>query len=521
MARLFRSGSERLAVALLGTRVRRRAMAGAAMLAYTAVRRDDLGSGPAVTGKLRSDTLPQAFRSRRELRPPAALPRPIGLPPDRPAFTKRDRRVFGWILMAMFTAITALGQIDGVRKVMILGVVGVALLMVWLTPELLLALFLLSGAIKAAPWVPALPIDLTFLTWVAMLAAMVVAALQPGGIPRVPRTALIAVGLIFIIVASVSWSLDPAAGMSKAGRFEILTMSGFAAPLLLIRNRTQMTRLMLALVGSGMLIALTAVATGNINEPLSTAGGNEITAGLYPAVGLIAAVGYLALLPRSLWRIAGLLPVIVLLPAAVGAGSRGVLVAASVALAFVVVQAIVSSRRPVLTGVIVALVLLVVAQLATSLAGGAMAKYETGLLSTNSQQVLGDRQFLYDRAVTLALDHPLAGVGVGGYATSSIIYENQLYPHNIVLELASEEGYAAVFILALLISAAWWVRRRAPGGIRSPEAIVTGGLILIGVIEACFSFDINGNRLLWFAFGLAFALPQLRPGGATNAAIAR
>src|SRR5437016_999908 len=146
MARLFRSGSERLAVALLGTRVRRRAMAGAAVLAYSAVRRDDLGSGPAVAGKLRSDALPQAFRSRRELRPPAALPRPIALPPVRPAFTKRDWRMFGWIVMAVCVAITALGQAEGVRKIMILGVVGVSFLMIWLTPELLLALFLLSGA---------------------------------------------------------------------------------------------------------------------------------------------------------------------------------------------------------------------------------------------------------------------------------------------------------------------------------------------------------------------------------------
>src|SRR5262249_43172592 len=154
------------------------------------------------------------------------------------------------------------------------------------------------------------------------------------------------------------------------------------------------------------------------------AGGNEIQAALYPAVGLIAALGYLALLPRVRWRLAGFLPVAVLLPATVAAGSRGVLVAGAAALAFVIVRHIVCSKRPVLAAALVTVSLLIMAQLATSLAGGAAAKYEQSLLSTNANQVLGDRQFLYHRGVQLALDHPIAGIGVGGFATSSIVYES-------------------------------------------------------------------------------------------------
>jgi hypothetical protein len=38
------------------------------------------------------------------------------------------------------------------------------------------------------------------------------------------------------------------------------------------------------------------------------------------------------------------------------------------------------------------------------------------------------------------------------------------------------------------------------------------------VTEGFFSFDINGNRIIWFALGLAFALPQLRIGKPSDAA---
>jgi O-antigen ligase len=274
---------------------------------------------------------------------------------------------------------------------------------------------------------------------------------------------------------------------------------------------------MLALTGSGILIALTTVTTDSLSSPVQAAGGNEITAGLYPAIGLIAAAGYLALLPLGRLRLLGFVPLVILLPAVVSAGSRGVLVAGAAALAFVVVRHIALARRPMLAALLVGISLLVMAQLATSLAGGAAVKYEKSLLSTNASQVLGDRQFLYDRGVALALEHPTLGIGAGGFASSALIYEDQLYPHNIFLELASEEGYVAVFLFGLLLSAAWWARRRAPGGLRSPEAVVVGGLILLGVVEGFFSFDINGNRLLWFALGLAFALPQLRLGSSSTA----
>jgi O-antigen ligase len=523
MSHVFRSSSERLAMALLRTPSRRRAVAGVALIAYYTAQRPPVpatprrepDSGVAVL----SPPFPLQERIARALPPPAELvpapteERPVGAPPLRRWTTARDRKIIAWLVAVVFALIAVVGQVGSAQPVTIVGIAGTVIVIGALMPELILALFLLAGAIKAAPWMPALPIDLTLLSWLGMVVAMVGLTLRPGGLPRVPRTAMLGLGLTALVVASVWWSRDPAAGWTKAVTFELLTMGGFVAPLLLIRTRAAMTRLMLALTGSGLLIALTTVATDNPSQPLISANGNEITAGLYPAIGLVAAIGYFALLPRGRWRLIGFLPAIVLLPAVVAAGSRGVLVAGAAALAFVIIRHIRCAKRPLLAAVIVGVSLLIGAQLATTLAGGAAAKYESQLLSTNSSQVLGDRGFLYHRAEQLAFDHSIAGVGAGGFATSSIVYERLLYPHNIVLELASEQGFGAVLLLAMLVSAAWWARRRVPGGLKSPEAVVTGGLIILALSEGFFSFDINRNRMLWFALGLAFALPQLRSAG--------
>lgn len=512
--------SERLVAALLRTPTRRRALTGAAVLALTSImpfsRRDDEESAPAVTRP--HSASPSGPLPPREPLPTA--PRPIGAAPPRRAFSLHDQRIFGWIVLIAFAAIAAIGELASARPVLVVGALGVALMMVMLAPELVLALFLVSSAIKEATWMPSIPLDLTLLSWFLVVLAMVAAALKPGGIPRVPRTAILALFLTALVVASVLWSVDPAAGFTKALKFEVLTMAAFVAPLLLIRTRAALTRLMLAFVGVGLVIALTTVATGNFGEPVTVAGGNEITAGLYPAIGLIAALGYLALLPRA-WRLTGFLPAVILLPAVVSAGSRGVLVACAVALVYVTIRHIARSKRPVLSAALVAIALLVMAQLAATLAGDASAKYERSLLSTNASQVLGERQFLYDRGVRLALENPIAGVGVGGFATSSVVYENQLYPHNIVLELAAEVGYTAVLLFGLLLGAAWWARRRTAAGLRSPEAVVTGGLIILGLSEAFVSFDINSNRMLWFALGLAFALPHLRSSAIATTATGR
>ncbi|HEY5319836.1 MAG TPA: hypothetical protein VIJ76_03065, partial [Galbitalea sp.] len=135
--------------------------------------------------------------------------------------------------------------------------------------------------------------------------------------------------------------------------------------------------------------------------------------------------------------------------------------------------------------------------------GLAAKKYQAVLFSSDTSQVLGLRQYLYHRGWEIAVHHPM-GIGSGGFQAVTDLN----YPHNILLELADEHGLLAVSLFILLVLAAWSARVAAYSGARG-ESIMVGGLILFCLLESLGSFDINQDKPLWFALGLALALPRL------------
>ena len=428
------------------------------------------------------------------------------------AAPRERQRALDLSLGAAGVGLVAVGVFGGATALALLGVLLVATMVLILAPELMVCALVVAGSVKAAPWFPELPVDLTLVAWAGTILAMLVRGLRPGiGIPPFPRAMALALPLVAIVVASAFWSLDREGGAAKALQFELVTMTAFVAPVVLIRSRAALVRLAYAFCGYGLLIALTTVETENLGEPLAAAGGNQIQAALYPAIAVVFICTYLALLARGVSRLAVLAPLAILLPATFAAGSRGVFIGAVVVSGYIAGRAVlVSARRGrVLLAVGLATVGAVV--LWPYLAGGAEDRYQQQLLSTNLERVVGERENLYRRGVYLAADNPIVGVGAGGFAYSSIVYERAEYPHNILLEFASEEGLAAAALFAALVIAAWRARLRSGLGANGPEVLLSGALLLLFLSEAMVSFDINGNRGMWFALGLAFALRGLRP----------
>src|SRR4029079_19297355 len=80
------------------------------------------------------------------------------------------------------------------------------------------------------------------------------------------------------------------------------------------------------------------------------------------------------------------------------------------------------------------------------------------------------------------------------------------YPHNLVLETASELGVVGVLLLvAVVVSAfaslawAWKARDERLRGQVSPAA----ALLVMALVNAGFSGDITANSRIWFFVGLA------------------
>ena len=83
------------------------------------------------------------------------------------------------------------------------------------------------------------------------------------------------------------------------------------------------------------------------------------------------------------------------------------------------------------------------------------------------------------------------------------------HPHDLLLELSSEQGLLAVGIFVALAFASWRASMTSYRRSKSLEAIVSGGFIILLLAQASLSLGINDNRFLWFSFGLALALPRI------------
>jgi len=407
--------------------------------------------------------------------------------------------------------LAASGWAAGLRDLLVVAGACAVVVAALLAPELVLALFVAAGVLKAAPWVAAIPVDLTATSAIGVGAAIVVVGARRG-FARMPvsRVTALGVALTALVVASALWSPAGSSGLDKALRFQAFALLAIVAPPVLIRTRPELVRLLCALVGFALLIALTARTTPVVGQPLATAGGNEIQLGVTSGFAVVAIAGYLVRVGPPLWRVAWLVAAGYLGYTVVSAGSRGALVATAVSLVYVAVRQLLVERSR-LVPLVVAGVAAAALVLGTSSLGGdraAQAKYRQTLFSADPARILGSRDYLLQRGYELAVEHPF-GLGVGGF---DAVTGGLQYPHNLVLELGDEEGLIGIALVACLVAAAWRERLRGPLPPRTPEFGVAGALTLLALVESMFSFDLNSNRLLWFAIGLLAALARFGTG---------
>lgn len=417
----------------------------------------------------------------------------------------RDQRVVGWSSLAAGLAIAAVGLIGKTPALIGLGGLIIAVVGAFLTPQLLLALYLVAGGLKEAPWLSGVPGDLTLLTAAGLIAALTVRAFRSDGIRPFPQATIFVAALAGLVVLSVLWSPAPDLGLEKALRFETLTMLAFVAPFVLVRTRGDLYRLVVLLLGVSLLVALTAVPGADPNQPLTVAGGDsEIELALYASTGLVASVGYLMLVGRSPLRFLWAIPALYLAATVISAGSRGVLVGSVVAVLTIGVRAVAASRVKIVP--IVVMVAAAVGALAfiSSLSGPAAAKYQ-GLLGNNEATTLGKRNFLLQDGIDLAVAYPM-GRGASGYEFETLFP----YPHNAFVEVAAEQGLIGLALLLAIMAAAFRSSLRAREGPSSPESILAGGLLIVLGVDAMVSQTFTQFRELWFALGLALALPNIR-----------
>ena len=239
---------------------------------------------------------------------------------------------------------------------------------------------------------------------------------------------------------------------------------------------------------------------------------NPIQLGRESAQGLIIGVYALIASRRGSLRALALCLSPALGVSLIAAGSRGPVLGALVGL--VVLLALTLKERETrlrlvfFVGAGVAMAVLA----AQILPGQSISRSLSFLTGSGSGLSSTGRYALWSEAQSLFVDHPLFGIGTGGFFAADGVNH---YPHNLLVEVAAELGFVGLaLLLAFLVSSAASVaraRRVSSGEDRSAAAVVTA-LFAAALVNSLFSGDIQTNAGLWLAAGLGLGL-TLRAGG--------
>jgi len=386
-------------------------------------------------------------------------------------------------------------------------------------PELLLVLFLVIGPLKATDAGARLAgvapggFDLTVLTGAALVLAVGVAMWRRRGDPfAIPPAGLFFFALALLVWLGVLVSPDPVEGMQKALTFQTFSMVAFLAPLAIVRTRANLYRTAMLFVFVSLLVGLSAKAAERSDSVLVLPGAdNQIQVGLLLGLGFVAVVGYLWPATSGWARLLWLPPAAFVLVKLVSAGGRSALLGTLLATVVALTCLVRLGGRDRIAAVALVGVLAALAPAAWVTSSPAVQdRYLVTLQQFQGGAGLdsggAERSQVAGAAVSLFADHPL-GVGTGGYKALTG-YE---WPHNLVLEVASElgiQGLAALVGLLAGITITLWRAARRPGIGR--ELVCAASLLVLTLTVSLSSFDLNGNRAFWAACGLALAVTRLR-----------
>jgi O-antigen ligase len=327
--------------------------------------------------------------------------------------------------------------------------------------------------------------------------------------------------LAAMTAVSYLYSPAPSYGWDKLTRFLVISGILFFAPLVLIRKTDDLRHFTLAMLICAILLSiklLYGINDASLFDPTGhlTSESREVT-----QIGAGQAVGFgllwlLFCTHYSLRRLSLLIAVPLLCAALIASVARGpILFFVAVLVPFLClrgVRAAVTATNvwlPVLLGGLLAF--------AASLdwlqqQESAQAKFATKraeieeVLSGSSTPTYtaGRRLTLYRWALEMFAQKPLTGWGLGGWSYYALDRDIPAYPHNLVLEIAAEEGVMGLAALGTLFLTVFLALRRIWRS--SPDLSFIAPVFAFSLLATMTSGDINVNRPLWLWCGVIFAL---------------
>lgn len=377
----------------------------------------------------------------------------------------------------------------------------------------LAALLQLAGSLKTAPPLAALPFDLTLVVLLALLPLLALLAVTRRWAME-PALALPMAAAAFLalwLVVAGSWTASRSVAAAKLPEVVLAAPVMLAAGLLVgaePRARVALAQASLLIgVGIAALIAwdtasgpaaLLAAAEARLHHQL--AGLALAIAATLAALRGVEARGA----ARPLW----LALVLALAAAALIPGGRTALIALGLGVALVPAlrfaldgRAVAAAAWLLACGAALGLALLMVA-LHPAEAEGLRTLHRL----TSDAAGLEARLGLWSAALGWAGDSAPFGLGTGGFPIAAGHGERRgLYPHNHALEALAEAGLPGLVLWLGAFGGGLMVALRALPRIAPCRAAEIAAMVLPVALTIMVSTDL-GNRMAWFALGLALSL---------------
>lgn len=437
-------------------------------------------------------------------------------------FSQRHPQVIFGSIMALGVIVLA-PLLTRPTYAILVPVLAIAVAIAWRSPAIPLGLSgvpPLVDAIFGSDPLPKGGFTLLFSAWI--VSAVVFMILR--GRHRVAVYALLSVPvlasffLLGLMLLRLGASADQVYGGTKIQLYGADVLIFFVGAIFVGSRRFDvglLLRVVLIVSAAGGLLFLFELATGSAQQVFT--GRFSLTTQEYPidlgrasADGLLIAIYFLIATTRAWVRLVVALLTPVLLIAMVAAGSRGPVVAFGIGLIALLALSASNERarhRLAFAGVVFALAAIVVPlALPTSAIGRALST----IVGSASGVSSNGRSDLWSAAVTTFSQHMALGVGTGGFAAqpAALIAQTQ-YPHNLVLEVASELGLVGAIALAAILGGLGvrlgrlW---RHTLGLDRLTATVLIALFLSALTNAFVSEPIQSNGEVWLWGGLAIGL---------------
>lgn len=129
------------------------------------------------------------------------------------------------------------------------------------------------------------------------------------------------------------------------------------------------------------------------------------------------------------------------------------------------------------------------------------------LLSGQIDEAVNERLVYYQSAISVILEHPFIGVGLGGWPVSTGLGDISLHPHNIFLEVLSESGFIG---FTLFITFLYFTFRglKLRFLLSTPEQTSLALLTIFSLINAQKTGDLHDNLLMFVTLALCAALKK-------------